>query len=307
MLPANQSAQPVVVMHRDYLPFGSELPGRSSGNHRFNFQGEESDQEWLNGAVAFKYRIHDTRIGRFLSIDPLAASYPHNSSYAFSENRLIDAIELEGLESFEIRKLPNVPKPHLFLVSLEGPLSIVDEEGNAFDTFKYKGLNEAMEGHYVDKETQTLHIPNNLPGWPKEMTQAESVVVAVDPVRTREMDSDIAGWYSMLPAQDIPSLYQRYLDEDLPGFVEGFETERKNSIKSFAENFEGGTALEIRYKPIVLYYNPECMHKPLVTEFVEQHNKEYPDDQYILKTSTELDLGTIGVGGGVEIDIQLDY
>jgi len=42
--------------------------------------------------------MHDTRIGRFFAVDPLAGSYPHNSPYAFSENRVIDAVELEGLE-----------------------------------------------------------------------------------------------------------------------------------------------------------------------------------------------------------------
>jgi hypothetical protein len=52
----------------------------------------------LGGAVAFKYRIHDPRIGRFLSIDPLAPDYPHNSPYAFSENDVIASVELEGLE-----------------------------------------------------------------------------------------------------------------------------------------------------------------------------------------------------------------
>lgn len=39
------------------------------------------------------------RVGRFLSLDPLAAKYPHNSPYAFSENRVIDCTELEGLET----------------------------------------------------------------------------------------------------------------------------------------------------------------------------------------------------------------
>jgi len=42
--------------------------------------------------------MHDPRIGRFFAIDPLAPEYPHNSTYAFSENRLIDGVELEGLE-----------------------------------------------------------------------------------------------------------------------------------------------------------------------------------------------------------------
>ena len=50
--------------------------------------------------MSYKYRVQDPRLGRFLSIDPLAAKYPWNSPYAFSENRVINAIELEGLEAF---------------------------------------------------------------------------------------------------------------------------------------------------------------------------------------------------------------
>ena len=37
-------------------------------------------------------------VQRFLSVDPLTSSYPWNSPYAFCENRVIDGIELEGLE-----------------------------------------------------------------------------------------------------------------------------------------------------------------------------------------------------------------
>ncbi|OEJ99382.1 hypothetical protein A8C32_09485 [Flavivirga aquatica] len=43
--------------------------------------------------------MHDPRVGRFFAVDPLAPEYPHNSPYAFSENRVIDRIEREGLES----------------------------------------------------------------------------------------------------------------------------------------------------------------------------------------------------------------
>lgn len=37
-------------------------------------------------------------VGRFFNVDPLAESYPYNSTYAFAENRVIDGRELEGLE-----------------------------------------------------------------------------------------------------------------------------------------------------------------------------------------------------------------
>lgn len=49
-------------------------------------------------SVNYKYRMHDPRVGRFFAVDPLAGSYSYNSPYAFSENRVIDGVELEGLE-----------------------------------------------------------------------------------------------------------------------------------------------------------------------------------------------------------------
>jgi hypothetical protein len=43
--------------------------------------------------------MHDSRIGRFFATDPLEPEYPSNSPFAFSENRVIDMVELEGLEA----------------------------------------------------------------------------------------------------------------------------------------------------------------------------------------------------------------
>jgi hypothetical protein len=53
-------------------------------------------------SVNYKYRMHDPRVGRFFAVDPLADKYPHNGPYNFSENMVIHAIELEGLEAFFI-------------------------------------------------------------------------------------------------------------------------------------------------------------------------------------------------------------
>ena len=44
--------------------------------------------------------MHDSRIGRFFSVDPLSGLFSWNSSYAFSENRVVDGIELEGAEVY---------------------------------------------------------------------------------------------------------------------------------------------------------------------------------------------------------------
>jgi RHS repeat-associated protein len=69
-------------------------------SYRYGFQGQESDDEVKGegNSVNYKYRMHDPRVGRFFATDPLENKYPANSPYAFSENNVIHAVELEGLE-----------------------------------------------------------------------------------------------------------------------------------------------------------------------------------------------------------------
>jgi len=91
------------LSYTNYYAFGMEMVGKnySSNSYRYGFNGKEKDDE-IKGASGTSYdygfRIYDPRLGRFLSIDPLSASYPWNSPYAFAENRPIDGIDLEGLE-----------------------------------------------------------------------------------------------------------------------------------------------------------------------------------------------------------------
>lgn len=91
----------------DYHPFGMRMSSRSSNSsdYTYGFQGQEKDDE-IKGegnSVNYKFRMHDPRTGRFFATDPLASSYPWNSPYAFSENRVIDGVELEGKEFLSIQ------------------------------------------------------------------------------------------------------------------------------------------------------------------------------------------------------------
>ncbi|MCO5268366.1 MAG: hypothetical protein M9897_05670 [Brumimicrobium sp.] len=73
----------------------------ASGGYRYSFQNQEKHDE-IRGKgkyINYKYRGYDPRVGRLdWMVDPLADSYPWNSPYAFSENRVLDGVELEGLE-----------------------------------------------------------------------------------------------------------------------------------------------------------------------------------------------------------------
>ena len=77
------------------------------GGYRYFFNGQEADNEVFGEMAlhAFEFRMHDTRLGRFWSVDPLAAKYPWNSTYAFAENSPIGYLEMEGLEKVQFGKV----------------------------------------------------------------------------------------------------------------------------------------------------------------------------------------------------------
>lgn len=94
------------VLVNDYYPYGMLLNNRhgsvDSDAYRYGFQGQERDDEVKGEGNSYNYtfRMHDPRLGRFFKLAPLAPKYAHNSPYAFSENRVVDGVELEGLEYY---------------------------------------------------------------------------------------------------------------------------------------------------------------------------------------------------------------
>ena len=82
------------------------IPNRhgNSGVYRYGFQGQEKDDE-LKGegnSLNYTFRMHDPRVGRFFAPDPLFKKYAYNSTYAFSENRVTNSVEIEGLEAKDL-------------------------------------------------------------------------------------------------------------------------------------------------------------------------------------------------------------
>jgi RHS repeat-associated protein len=80
------------------------MPGRTysaNSEYRYGFNGKENDKEISEGGQDYGMRIYDTRLGRFLSTDPLKKSYPMLSTYQFASNSPIAGIDVDGLE-FEL-------------------------------------------------------------------------------------------------------------------------------------------------------------------------------------------------------------
>lgn len=92
-----------VTTAQDYYPFGSLMPGRTyvaptGAGYRFGFNGMQRDDE-IKGpgnSLDFGARMYDSRLGRWMSVDPLAGKYPDLSPFNFVSNNPLIFIDPDG-------------------------------------------------------------------------------------------------------------------------------------------------------------------------------------------------------------------
>jgi RHS repeat-associated protein len=79
-----------------------KTPAATPSTYRYGFNGKENDDEVYGDDNEQDYgmRIYDPRLGRFLSVDPIASDFPWYTPYQFAGNKPIWAIDLDGLEEY---------------------------------------------------------------------------------------------------------------------------------------------------------------------------------------------------------------
>ena len=86
--------------------FGMTMPNRSisSTAYKYGFNGMEKDDELKGSGNSYDFgaRIYDSRLARFLSIDPKTTSLPKYSPYLFAGNKPINHIDLNGESEWQI-------------------------------------------------------------------------------------------------------------------------------------------------------------------------------------------------------------
>jgi RHS repeat-associated protein len=146
-------------MYVGYYPFGQLVPNRHetsiANGHRYGFQGQEQDNE-IKGegnSLNYEYRMHDPRIGRFFATDPLEAKYPYNSPYAFSENRVIDGAELEGLEWNSKAKFD--PKTGISTITLTLKVKVVNSSTIITDICQQEAIVNNLKTEFANLYSYT--------------------------------------------------------------------------------------------------------------------------------------------------------
>jgi RHS repeat-associated protein len=105
---------------REYYAFGSESRRGSNPwtvivDSKQGFNNKEKSHK-TNSKTNYDYgfRIYNAGIGRFLSVDPLTSSYPELTPYQFASNTPIQAIDLNGLESWKVIGGGTVNGPYVY-------------------------------------------------------------------------------------------------------------------------------------------------------------------------------------------------
>ena len=130
---------PEITSSSDYYPFGAPIQGRSfsSTEYRFGFNGKVNDGE-VNGegnSIDFGARIYDTRLGRWLSVDPLYIYYCYSSPYTGNGNNPIICKDVDG------RRIQIIISEGVNVEYYNGQLYKVASSGKRSNAL-YNGTNE---------------------------------------------------------------------------------------------------------------------------------------------------------------------
>jgi RHS repeat-associated protein len=142
-----------VVSLADYYPFGMEMPGQtsSSSDYRYGYQGKEKETELMGNAVAYDFgaRILDARVGRWLSLDPLAAEFPDESPYSAMANNPINMVDPDGMASDDYMNrndYTNIPEKYVPTKNQNNPYEDVTNCDEAAINILTSGLCVAALG-----------------------------------------------------------------------------------------------------------------------------------------------------------------
>lgn len=204
-----------------------------AGDYRFGFNGQEKDNEikGIGNSLSFKHRVYDSRLGKFLSVDPLSSSSPWNSTYSFASNKPISGIDLAGLEYYytssgellgkygKSNKIRVVDFKYSYLATEESMLNAFGKGARSF----FEGKLNKKGNDYFEKTFKS----HSIPGY-RKTKENEQFVIKRWAAKNQNVDRE----YGM-------SLFSRKVDKPEGGgqieiFVEGTRAQGEDYVKGSA-------------------------------------------------------------------------
>ena len=233
--------------------------------------------------------MHDPRLGRFFAVDPLTAKYPWNSPYAFSENRVINAIELEGLEAHNLSDGTKLYGPY----SAEGAAEAAESKGTTLSESNFEGPMTLPTYNVVGYQLTTLNLNNNKNDGPRAFYYPESPDWT-DPTKAVAMsimaniEDAFFPWTHNVSNAIMMSMNDNYSKSDVAvesvnagiNLMLSYPGEGKvNNIGEFHTQFEFGNTLKNASNKTNFTYKNQPIYK--VTKKVKVNNINKGDYYYL--------------------------
>jgi RHS repeat-associated protein len=255
--------------------------------YRFQFNGKEGDNETYGEGNAYNFgaRIYDPRLGRFLSIDPMASHFPDWSPYVFAYDNPISLIDENG----EFGDDPRGKFYKAMGTSAMKVITSIDVNAN-----KFKALYVLAQ--YRNENGFNLNTPGNNPfnikgkGDAGQVTYLTTEFVKGKPVKMQQsfasfssLDKGFAGYLNLLKsnfsnASSALTDNSKTIEDFAKGLMNG-------KMGAYATSPTYAADLKSMLKGVVLDYERE------ITKQIKQNNSIINKNNEILnsKTATEKD------------------
>ena len=139
----------------------------SGADYRFGFNGMEKVSEVTNSESHYDFgaRIYDSRLGRFLSPDPIAPKFPSKTPYHFAGNSPIQSIDKDGLKEYHYQRVIDAKtgKPVLVLLNVKTIyktiiVGYVDNPKSAWGRYPIYATVEDTDDKYVVHQSDTWSL-----------------------------------------------------------------------------------------------------------------------------------------------------
>jgi RHS repeat-associated protein len=160
--------------------YKNSFPKTFTGWPWYGFNGKENDNEVYGSTGTFQdygMRMYDTRVARFISIDPLGTYYPWYTPYQFAGNNPIKYIDLDGAEPTECGADGDVQGAYMTAPSENG-----DYDDN-YHTWKMQNGDWVNKGLAYDPKLTGIEKPTIIPrsGWGAKPANDKASFTQVDP------------------------------------------------------------------------------------------------------------------------------
>ncbi|MBP7389746.1 MAG: hypothetical protein KA841_05040, partial [Chitinophagales bacterium] len=195
----------------NYFPFGMVMPGRTFGNdeYRYGFQGMESEDNLRgeNNSYTTEFRQYDPRVGRWMSVDPMADKFASLSPYVSFFNNPNLVIDPKGDDPPTINDLRTYERSHR--IEFGVMISIAVERDGETSIESYRMGDALPEG-----VTSGEYDPSIIGGFIHQLTDDRDP----DLIAAERNSYIMMNWQSM--ARDVAEQWMSTVGETLDNYLE---------------------------------------------------------------------------------------